>query len=458
MMLRRIALIALLGLAAPLSAATPSVHEHTLDNGLKVIVKEDHRAPVVVSQVWYKVGSSYEHNGITGVSHVLEHMMFQGTKTHPPGEFSRIIASHGGRENAFTSRDYTAYFQQLEKDRLEVSFELEADRMRNLALNDEFFQKERRVVMEERRLRTEDNPQALTAERFNAVAYLTSPYRNPVIGWMEDLQRLTLQDLQSWYESWYAPNNATLVVVGDVRPDEVFALAQKHFGVLERRPVPAAAPPLEVEQRGLARLTVKVPAELPYLIMGYKTPVLKTAGETWEPYALEVLAGILDGGASARFARELVRGQQVAAGAGAGYNLYARGDGLFTLSGTPAQGRTMEELEQALREQVRRVREEPVTAAELERVKAQVVAGNVYERDSLFYQAMQIGILETVGLDWRVADEYVDRVKAVTAEQVQQVARKYLKDESLTVAVLDPLPLDPNKPRPMPNNGGDHVR
>src|SRR5690606_334778 len=141
-----------------------------------------------------------------------------------------------------------------------------------------------------------------------------------------------------------------------------------------------------------------------------------------------------------------------------GYNLYARGDGLFTLSGTPAQGRTMEELEQALREQVRRVREEPVTAAELERVKAQVVAGNVYERDSLFYQAMQIGILETVGLDWRVADEYVDRVKAVTAEQVQQVARKYLKDEALTVAVLDPLPLDPNKPRPMPNNGGDHVR
>lgn len=448
----------LLGLVGPLHAA-PAVHEYTLDNGLKLIVKEDHRAPVVVSQIWYKVGASYEHNGITGISHVLEHMMFQGTKTHPPGEFSRIIASQGGRENAFTSRDYTAYFQQLEKERLAISFELEADRMRNLLLNDSQFQKERRVVIEERRLRTEDNPQALTGERFNAVAYLTSPYRNPTIGWADDLRALKLEDLQSWYDSWYAPNNATLVVVGDVRPDEVLALAKKHFGPIARRPVPPVQPPVEIKHDGPARLTVRVPAELPYLVMGYQTSVLKTAAEAWEPYALEVLAGVLDGGASARFARELVRGQQVAAGVGAGYDLYARGDNLFTLSGTPAQGRTIEELEKALHEQVRRVREEPVTAAELERVKAQVVAGDVYEKDSVFYQAMQIGTLETVGLDWRLMDEYVDRIKAVTADQVQKVAQKYLKEESLTVAVLDPLPLDPNKPRPQPMmNGGDHVR
>jgi zinc protease len=427
-------------------AADGPVHEYRLDNGLQLIVKEDHRAPVVVSQVWYKIGASYEHAGITGISHVLEHMMFKGTKNHGPGEFSRIIAENGGVENAFTSQDYTTYFQRLEKSRLPVSFELEADRMRNLLLNEEEFSKERQVVMEERRMRTEDKPTAYTYEQFQAAAFISSSYRNPTIGWMDDLENLQLADLQAWYERWYAPNNAIVVVAGDVRPEEVLELAQKYFGPLKPEPIDPPKPRLEPEQKGPRRITVRLPAEVPYLVMGYKVPVLNTAAEEWEPYALAVLAGILDGGDSARLTRELVRGSQVAASAGAGYDLYDRQSSLFLLDGTPSKTRTVEEVRDALVAQVRRLQEAPVDAEELARVKAQVVAGNVYEQDSIFYQAMQVGKLEAVGLDWRVDEQYVERIHAVTAEQVRAVARKYLVEEGRTVAVLDPLPLDKTGP------------
>ncbi len=435
---------------------TVTTHEYRLKNGLKLIVKEDHRAPVVVSQVWYKIGSSYEYSGITGISHVLEHMMFKGTKKYPSGEFSRIISANGGRENAFTGNDYTAYFQQLEQSRLEVSFKLEADRMRNLTLPQDEFLKEVQVVMEERRLRTEDNPQALTYEQFNATAYVNSPYHNPIIGWMNDLENLRIEDLKDWYRQWYAPNNATVVVVGDVEPDKVYRLARKYFGRLKPSKLTPPKPRLEAAQKGLRRAVVKAPAQLPYLIMGYKVPTLKTSQETWEPYALDVLAGILDGGASARIARELIRGQQVAASAGAGYNMTARLESLFILDGTPAQGYSAADLEAALRGQIRRLREEPVSAEELARIKAQVVASNVYQLDSVFYQAMQIGALETVGLDWRLLDEYVDRIRAVTAEQVQAVAQKYLIEDRLTIAELVPLPMDGKPRRPAVPMGGSH--
>ena len=423
-------------------AETPRVHEFQLDNGMKLVVKEDHRAPVVVSQVWYKVGSSYEHDGITGVSHVLEHMMFKGTERHGPGEFSRIIAENGGRENAFTSRDYTAYFQSLENNRLSIAFELEADRMRNLQLDAAEFAKEVRVVLEERRLRTEDSPQALAYEQFNAVAFMNSPYRTPIIGWMADLEGLQVDDLQRWYEQWYAPNNAVLVVAGDVEPGAVLELAQRHYGALPTSKIEPAKPRREVEQRGMRRLLVKAPAEVPYLLMGYKVPVLLTAEQDWEPYALEVLAGVLDGGDSARFTRDLVRGRQIAVAAGAGYSLYDRQQSLLILDASPANGQDIRALEEALRAQVEMLRESPVTAQELERVKAQVLADHVYQEDSVFYQAMRIGILETVGLGWPRMEEFLPGIQAVTAEQVQAVARKYLLDDRLTVAVLEPQPMD----------------
>jgi zinc protease len=276
-----------------------------------------------------------------------------------------------------------------------------------------------------------------------ATAFKVNPYHNPVIGWMDDLRNLTVTDLESWYRTWYSPNNATLVVAGDVEPLEVLALARRHFGDIETSRLPLDKPRKEPEQLGEKRITVKVQAELPLLLLGYKVPVLRTAEETWKAYALDVLANVLDGGDSARLSRELVRGEQLAAGAGAGYDLLARHDSLLTLQGVPAQGRDVEELETALRGQIERLRETLVSEEELARIKAQVTASKVYELDSIFYQAMHIGMLETVGLDWREADRYLERINAVTPEQVRQVAREFLRDERLTVAILEPLPLKP---------------
>lgn len=437
------------------------VHEYVLENGLKLLVKEDHRAPVVVSQVWYKVGSSYEHDGITGISHALEHMMFKGTADYPTGEFSRIISANGGEENAFTGSDYTAYFQTLEKSRLKISFELEADRMRNLSLPEEEFKKEIEVVQEERRMRTEDNPRSFTYEVAVSTAYQSSPYRQPVIGWMSDLESMTNEDLKRWYEKWYAPNNATLVVAGDVQAEEVHSLAKKYFGSLKAAKIPGPRVNAEIEQQGLKRVTVKRPAEVPYLIMAYKIPAMRSALlsdklEDWEPYALEVLAGVLDGGNSARFASRLVRGKEVASGVGASYPFSARLDSLFTLSGTPAQGKTVEELEQAIRQELQILQKELVSEQELERVKAQVVSSDVYEKDSVFYQAMVLGILETVGLSWRLVDEYVDKIQSVSAEQVRSVAQKYFTDDHLTVAELEPQAMRENRAR-RSGAGGRHA-
>ncbi len=441
----------ILGLGIASANAANAVHEYKLDNGLKLIVKQDRRAPVMVSQVWYKVGSSYEHDGITGVSHVLEHMMFKGTDAHPTGQFSQIISENGGRENAFTSRDYTAYFQTMEASRLPISFELEADRMRNLNIPEEEFLKEVQVVMEERRMRTEDNPQALTFEQFNATAYTSSPYRIPIIGWMDDLENMQVDDLRVWYQKWYAPNNATVVVVGDVDPDFVYQQAKKYFGPLKSGDVSSPKPRLEIKQLGRKHISVAAPAKLPYMMMGYKAPVVLTAETAWEPYALEVLANVLDGGESARLASELVRGSEVAVSVGAGFDAFDRMQGLFLFSGTPSSGHSVKELQAALQVQIKKLQDDLVNPSELDRVKAQIRAQKVYEQDSIFYQAMQIGVLETIGLDWKVGDKYLSNIEAVTAEQVQAVAKKYLVDERLTVAQLVPQPIDSKKP---PRSGG----
>jgi len=434
--------ILLLAFSPLAAAAEAQVQEFLLDNGMQLIVKEDHRAPIAVTQVWYKVGSSYEPRGITGISHVLEHMMFKGTDTHGPNEFSRIVSDNGGEENAFTGRDYTAYFQTLSADRLAIAFELEADRMQNLKLDGAEFAKEVEVVMEERRLRTEDRPTSLTYEKFNAVAYRTLPYRQPVIGWMSDLEQLTVRDLEHWYARWYSPSNATLVVVGDVDPVEIYHLAKKTFGQVPAREVMPVKGATEPAQLGTTRLTVKLPAKQPYLLMGFKVPTLADAEQAWEPYALEVLAAVLDGGSSSRLDRNLVRGEQIAAAADAQYNAFTRLSGMLVLDAIPNNGHSVDDVEAALSRELERLREEPVSDMELKRVIRQTAASKVFEKDSVFYQAMQIGMLETVGLDWRLADRYVDNLKAVTAEQVREVARRYLKDDNLTVAVLDPQPMD----------------
>ncbi len=435
---------ALAGMTALAACAT--VHETTLPNGLKVIVQPDRRAPVAVAQLWYRVGGSDEPDGLTGISHALEHMMFKGTSRLKPGEFSRIIAEHGGRENAFTGKDYTAYHQQLERSRLGVAFELEADRMRGLTLDAQEFAKEIRVVMEERRLRTEDRPQALLYERFTAEAYREHPYRNPIVGWMKDLEALTVEDLRAWYRSWYAPNNAILVVVGDVEAQAVFALAQKYYGAIPPASLADRRRPRAPAQQELRRVRVAAPAEVPSLLLGFHAPSLTDYRAPWEPYALEVLAGVLDGGRSARFARALVRERQIASSIDVDYSPAARYATLFQVSATPAQGKGVAELEQAILGEIARLQREPVSDAELERVKAQVVASNVFGRDSTFYQALQIGMLEAVGLDRRLIDRYVEAIRAVTAAQVQETARRYLVETNLTVAVLDPQPLSGRRP------------
>lgn len=433
----------------PAMVFAESIHEFKLANGMRIIVQEDRRAPVVVSQIWYRAGSMDEFNGTTGVAHVLEHMMFKGTETVPPGQFSRIIAAAGGRENAFTGRDYTAYFQQLEKSRLELAFQLEADRMANLRLSADEFAKEINVVKEERRWRTDDKPQGLVYEQFMAAAYQAHPYGRPIIGWMNDLEHMTVEDTRDWYERWYAPNNATLVVVGDVQAQEVLVLAEKHFGALAARELPARKPQAEPPQRGERRVTVQAPAKLPYLLMGFHVPALPGAKNQWEPYALALLAGVLDGNASARLNQNLVRRHRTALEVGAGYDPLQRGGtAMFLLEGTPSEGVTAGDLEHALLWEIEQIKQDGITEEELRRVKAQLVAYDVYQRDSMFYQAMQIGKLETVGLSWRLLQDYLTRLQAIRAEQVQEVARKYLTAENMTVAVLDPQPLDEMKPQP----------
>jgi len=438
--------------------ALAETHEFKLDNGMRIIVQEDHRSPVVVSQVWYQAGSIDEVNGKTGVAHVLEHMMFKGTKTIPPGQFSRIVAAAGGRENAFTGADYTAYYQQLEKSQLPLSIRLEADRMTNLQLTQEEFAKEINVVMEERRWRTEDNPQAVVNEQFQALAYTAHPYGRPIVGWMKDLQNMTVDDAREWYQTWYVPNNAILVVVGDVEAEEVLKLARKHFGPLKPRALPPRKPQAEPEQNGTRRAIVKEKAELPYLLMGYHVPVLEDVDNDWEPYALEILAGVLDGNASARLNQNLVRNQKIAINVGAGYDLIQRGkSGLFEIDGSPSEGRTAAELEEAILQEIEKIKQQGVTDDELKRVKAQVIAGDIYQRDSMFYQAMQIGRLETTGYSWRFLDKYPDKLAAVTTEQVQQVAKKYLNRDNMAIAILDPQPLAPGEKPKQPQGELQHA-
>jgi zinc protease len=373
-------------------------------------------------------------------------MMFKGTKAVPVGEFSRRIAAAGGRENAFTNSDYTAYFQQLDKAQLPLAMKLESDRMQNLDLTAKEFGKEIKVVMEERRMRTDDEPQSLLQEIMNAAIFQEHPYHNPVIGWMSDLEVMTVKDARVWYNRWYAPNNATLVIAGDVKADEVFALAQRYYGAIPKKVLPVRRQFTEPKQIGIKRLVVKAPAELPQLVMAYHAPAIQNPEKDWQPYALEMLSGVLDGNESARLNKHMVREQQIASAAGASYDPTSRGPGIFSLEATPSTGKTVQDVESALREEIALLVKDGVSEDELKRVKAQVMAGEVYKLDSVFYQAMQIGQMESIGLGHQAIPVMLEKLKAVTAEQVQQVAKEFLQDDNLTVAVLDPQPLS-GKPK-----------
>lgn len=413
-------------------------HEYHLKNGLKLIVREDHRAPVVLSSIWYRVGGSYESDGLTGVSHMLEHMMFKGTKTYGPGVLIQRVTENGGQQNAMTSSDYTAYYQLWAKDKLPLSFQFEADRMRHLTLQQGLYNQEHQVVMEERRMRVDDDPQSLLLERFEAAAYVNNPYHHPVIGWMTDIQNLTLADLKTWYQTWYAPNNATVVVVGDVNPDAVYQRALHAFGAIPPMILPKMKPRTEVQGLGTRRVTVAVPAQLPMLIMGYNVPSLVTAKAQWQPYALDLLSGILSAGASARFQKNLVRGSELAVSVSADYNPYSLHDTLLTLAGVPTVNHTVPQLEAALIAEIKRLKTTLVSQDELQRVKAQLIANKVFEKDSMMYQMYDIGIPVSVGLSWKSTEHYNEEIARITPLQIQAVARTYLKGSSLTVGILKP--------------------
>lgn len=421
----------------------------TLKNGLTVVVREDHRAPVELTSIWYKVGGSYEHDGITGISHVLEHMMFKGTKAVGPGQFSALISQYGGRQNAVTTQDYTQYYEMLPADRLELGIKLEADRMQNLQLDKSPFQKEKQVVLSEQRMRVADSPRGLTWQRLQATAFVNNPYHHPVIGWVTDIKHLTLDDVKAWYQTWYVPNNAVLVVVGDVQPKAVFTLAKAYFGPLKSHSIPTLKPRTEVASKGKKTVTVHVPAKVGWVVLGYHVPSLKTASESWQAYALTVLAEVLSAGDSSRLPRDLVRKQQVAVSASASYSIDALHGDLLTLSAMPAEEHSLQELQVALLAEVHKLQTTLVDEKELERVKAQVIAENIYYKDSIVFQSILIGRPMMSGLSWKTSDAFVRHIKAVTPQQIQAVARKFLINNNLTVAQLVPKIIDNHK------NGAD---
>ena len=417
------------------------VHEFKLDNGLKLLVKEDHRAPVVISQIWYRVGAADEYGGITGISHFLEHMMFKGTDKYPRQAFTETIKKHGGRDNAFTSRDYTAYYQLFEKSYLEKSFDLESDRMINLQLKQDDFEKEREVVREERRWRVDDDPESRLYEQLYMSAFDAAPYRQPIIGWDNDLVNLKLQDLSDWYDRWYAPNNATFVVVGDVEANEVYALAQRYFGDIEPRPLPDRKAREETPQQGEKRITLSIPAIQPALAIAYKAPHLGHTKEAWHPYALSVLAAVLAGNDSSRFSKNLVRGKGIAFYANAYYGVYNRYQDLFVIFAAPNTDSDVAQLEQAIEDELQQLKTEVISDDELQKIKTQLLAYKIYQQDSIQSQASSLGRLETIGVGWQEHFRFPQHIQAVTAEQVRQVAVEYLVESKRTVAELKPLPM-----------------
>ena len=451
-----LSVLLLLGLLpVALAQSPPKAQQFTLANGMTLIVKPDRRAPTAVQMVWVRVGAMDEVDGTTGVAHVLEHMMFKGTPTVPPGEFSRRVAALGGQENAFTGKDYTGYYQQIPANRLENVMKLEADRFANNQWPEEEFRRELEVVKEERRLRTEDAPRSLFWEALSAETFLASPYRRPVVGWMSDLEAMTPQDAQEFFKRWYVPANAVIVVAGDVDPVEVKRLADRYYGSIPARPVPQRKPRAEPEQVGLRRMEFKAPADQSYVALAFKVPQLRSFEPTPDnddALALTVLSAVLDGYSGARLDRALTQGEdRVADSAGASNGLSGRGPQLFTLDGVPAKGKTPEQVEAALRAEVVRVARDGITEAELNRVKTQWVAGEVYKRDSVMYQARELGTNWIEGFALDADERLIARLRAVTAGQVQAVAAKYFGDDQLTVGILRPQPIDTNrKPRTPP--------
>ncbi|MBC7953929.1 MAG: insulinase family protein [Rhodospirillaceae bacterium] len=406
---------------------------------MQVVVVENHRAPIVSHMVWYKVGAADEPPGKSGIAHLLEHLMFKGTPSMPPGEFSKIVARMGGRDNAFTSSDYTAYFQNIAADRLEQVMKLEADRMRNLTLDDQNVATERAVVLEERRSRTDNNPQALLTERMEAALYLNHPYRRPVIGWGAEIATLNREDALAYYKRWYAPNNAILVVAGDVDPQAVHKLAETYYGPLKSEDIPPrirADEPPQVAQRVITLEDPRV--QQPAWNRFYLAPSY-TADDKSSAYALQVLSEILGGGATSRLYKSLVVEQGVASGAAAWYDPSALNTSTFGLGATPRPGISIPKLEAAMDKEVQTVLTKGITAAEVDRAKSRLKANVAYARDSLHTGARVLGEALTTGQSVEDVEAWPQRIAAITPEQVNAVAKAVLEPKASVTGILLPV-------------------
>jgi zinc protease len=419
--------------ASPVGAQ--DVLEAMLDNGLRVLLREDHRSPVASFQVWYRVGSRDERIGMTGVSHYLEHMMFKGTPTHGPRVFSMLVETVGGQDNAFTSPDATVYHVTVAADQLDLILELEADRMRHLLLDPREVDAERRVILEERRTRTEDDPVGALTELFNTIAFVAHPYRLPTIGLVQDIERLTADDLRAWYGTYYRPGNAIVAVVGDFRAAELLDKIRTRFGGIPGAPPPPRVAVVEPEQRGERRVWLRKASQLAVVLVGYPTPNLRSP----DAYALEVLSAVLSEGRASRLYRRLVNEEGLALEAGGDYSRLTLDPDTFTFYVTLLPDRAVDEAERALEEELERLRTELISGEELQRAQNQLEAEHTFGQDSVFTRAATLARHELLG-DWRQSEAYVPGIRAVTREDVRRVAERYLVPERRTTAILVPTP------------------
>jgi zinc protease len=422
--------------AAAVRPYAERVSETVLDNGLKVILLEDHKAPVAVFQIWYRVGSRNEVPGHSGLSHLLEHMMFKGTSEKvAPDEYTRIVQRNGGQTNAFTTQDHTTYFVTIASDRIGVPLELEADRMRHLTFSEDLFGPERKVVMEERRLRTDNDPIAALFEQLAATAYLAHPYQLPIIGWMDDIEQSTVADLTNHYRTYYAPNNAFLVVVGDFNTEQLLGRIRDAYGTIPAGELSPSVRSVEPSQRGERRMELVREAELPFVALAHHVPNLRSH----DGAALEVLTEILSGGDSARLHHELVYSRRLARQAGADYDYTSIDPGMLVIYGQPLPGKSASEVEKALVGEIDKLRAAPPAEREIEKAKNAIEAQFVFAQDSLFNQAMILGQYE-IASSWRDVDNYLDSVRKVSADDLQRVAGFYLERDNRSTGTLIALP------------------
>jgi zinc protease len=409
------------------------VRDLTLENGLRVLLLEDQRTPTVTLQVWYKAGSRNENFGKTGISHLLEHMMFRGSKKYGPDAFSKIVQKNGGNDNAFTTEDYTMYFESMPSDKVDILIDLESDRMANLLIDQKLFDTERNVVLEERRLRTEDDPVADLLEQVEAVAFEAHPYHNPVIGWFSDIKQISRDDLYNHYKTYYTPNNAVLVIAGDFKTEELLPKIEKTFGKIKSGNIPPITRSVEPQQRGERRVTLRRPAELPFVAIAYHVPNLASR----DSYALDVLTTILAEGDSSRLYNSLVYENQIALSIEGDYSRLSIDPNLLYFYAQVMPAESSSEVEHAIYDEIDRIKKEPIPQNELEKAKNQIESSFIFGQDSLFGRAYLLGQYEILG-QLEMVKDYITGIREVTAEDVMNVARKYLSEDNRTVGILIP--------------------